>query len=63
MRINPELLMIRKFNDLLKKYENKDSIPKVEIQEFQKDIEDMIRQEAIYSKLYLHSASQYVDVE
>lgn len=53
MRINPELLMIRKFNDLLKKYDGKEAIPKVEVQEFKKDIEDMIRQEVAYSKLYL----------
>jgi len=62
MRINPELLMIRKFNDLLKKYDNKEAIPKAEILEFKKDIEDMIRQEVAYSKLYLNAASQFLDI-
>ena len=62
MRINPELLMIRKFNDLLKKYENKEAIPKTEIAEFKKDIEDMIKQEVAYSKLYLNAASQFMDI-
>lgn len=62
MRINPELLMMRKFNDLLKKYNDKDTIPKEEIAEFKKDIEDMIKQEVAYSKLYLHSASEIMDI-
>ena len=62
MRINPELLMIRKFNDLLVKYSDKDSIPKTEISEFKKDIEDMIKQEVAYSKLYLNAASEFMDV-
>ncbi len=62
MRINPELLMIRKFNDLLAKYNDKDTIPKSEIAEFKKDIEDMIKQEVAYSKLYLNAASQFMDI-
>ena len=62
MRINPELIMIRKFNDLLTKYENKEAIPKSEIAEFKKDIEDMIKQEVAYSELYLNAASQFVDI-
>ncbi len=44
IRINPELLIIRKFNDLLSKYSDKDAIPKSEIAEFKKDIEDMLKQ-------------------
>ena len=63
MRINPELLLIRKFNYLLEKYKDKDNIPKEEIKEIQKDIEDMIRQEAQYSKLYLYSAAEYINIE
>ena len=62
MRINPELLMIRKFNDLLEKYKDKNNIPKSEIEEFRKDIQDMIKQEATYSKLYLASASEFIDI-
>ena len=53
--------MIRKFNDLLTKYENK-SHSKSEIAEFKKDIEDMIKQEVAYSELYLNAASQFVDI-
>lgn len=63
MRVNPELLMIRKFNDLLAKYSDKDSIPKNDIVEFKKDIEDMIKHEVSYSKLYLNAASEFMDIE
>ncbi len=63
MRVSPELLMIRKINDLIKKHNRKKSIPVAEIEEFKKDLEDMIKQEVSFSKLYILSASEYVDVD
>jgi len=63
MRVTPELLMIRKLNDLINKHKSKKSIPVAEIEEFKKDLEDMIKSEVGYSKLYILSASEYVDVD
>lgn len=62
MRITPELLIIRKLNDLTAKYKEKGEIPLAEIEELRKDLEDMIKQEVGYSKLYILSAAEYVDV-
>ncbi len=33
MRVTPELLIIRKLNDLIKKYQNEGSVPLTEIEE------------------------------
>ncbi len=63
MRVTPELLMIRKLNDLIEKYKNEGNIPVAEIKEFKKDLEDMIKQEVGYSKLYILSASEYVSID
>ena len=63
MRVTPELLMIRKLSDLIAKFRDKGDIPVVEIEEFKKDLEDMIRQEVSFSRLYILSASEYINID
>ena len=63
MRINPEFSVIRKLNKLIDKHQNEGSIPVDELKEITADLEDFIKQEANYSKLYIMTASDYVDID
>jgi len=62
MRVTPELLIIRKLNDLIEKHEEKGQIPLIEIEEIKNDLEDMIKQEVGHAKLYIMSAAEYIDI-
>ncbi len=63
MRINPEFSVIRKLNSLVQKHKAEGSVPIDEIQEITSDLEDFIRQEANYSKLYIVTAADYIEIE